>query len=49
MTVATATYLINELLTSTDPEVRQLAENYDWVFVPVINVDGYAYTHSHVS
>lgn len=48
VTVATATYLLNELLTSNDEEVKKMAENYDWVFVPVLNVDGYAYTHSHV-
>lgn len=39
---------MNELITSTDPEVRQLADSFDFVFVPVVNVDGYAYTHSHV-
>nr|ABA29649.1 carboxypeptidase A [Mayetiola destructor] len=47
ITAATATYLLNELLTSTEPEVIELAQNFDWVFVPVFNVDGYAYTHHH--
>ncbi|XP_031623242.1 zinc carboxypeptidase-like [Contarinia nasturtii] len=47
VTQATATYFLNELLTSSDAEIRQLADNYDWVFVPVVNVDGYAYTHSN--
>ncbi|XP_075152272.1 zinc carboxypeptidase-like [Haematobia irritans] len=45
ITSATATWLINELLTSEDEEVRQLAENYDWYIVPVLNVDGFVYTH----
>lgn len=49
ITVATATYLLNELLTSNDPENRYLADNYDWVIVPVVNVDGYVYTHTRVS
>ncbi|XP_055308561.1 uncharacterized protein LOC129572592 [Sitodiplosis mosellana] len=46
VTVATATYILNELLTSDDAEIRKLADSYDWVFVPVTNVDGYQYTHS---
>lgn len=49
ITVATATYILNELLTSNDPEVRDLATKYDWVFIPVVNVDGYVYSHSSVS
>ncbi|XP_055295139.1 zinc carboxypeptidase-like [Sitodiplosis mosellana] len=47
VTVATATYFLNELLTSDDGEIRKLANNYDWVFVPVVNVDGFAYSHSN--
>ncbi|XP_028897441.2 zinc carboxypeptidase [Zeugodacus cucurbitae] len=46
ITSATATWLINELLTSTDANVRKLAENHDWYIVPVLNVDGFAYTHT---
>lgn len=49
ITAATATYVLNEFLTSGDPEVQALTENYDWVFIPVFNVDGYSYTHSDVS
>ena len=49
ITVATATYILNEFLTSNDPEVQALAESYDWIFVPIVNVDGYSYTHSTVS
>lgn len=48
VTVATATYFLNELLTSSDPSIVDLAQNYDWVFVPVLNVDGYSYTHTRV-
>lgn len=46
--VATATYLLNELLTSQDVEIRNLVDSYDWVIVPVANVDGYVYTHQTV-
>ncbi|EDW52014.1 zinc carboxypeptidase [Drosophila sechellia] len=45
ITSATATWLINEFLTSTDELVRDLAENHDWYIVPVLNVDGFVYTH----
>lgn len=41
---ATATYFLNELLTSTDPDIVRVAENYDWIIFPVINPDGYVYT-----
>lgn len=44
---ATSTYILNELLTSTDPAVRDIAENFDWYIFPVTNPDGYAYTHSN--
>lgn len=35
-------------MTSNDPETKQLAENYDFVIIPVVNVDGYQYSHSSV-
>lgn len=46
ISTATVTWIMNEFLTSTDPEVKQLASTYEWFFFPVINVDGYAYTWS---
>ncbi|XP_055697296.1 zinc carboxypeptidase-like [Phlebotomus papatasi] len=42
---ATTTWIINELLTSTDPEIRHIAENYDWYIFPITNPDGYRYSH----
>lgn len=48
ISAATATFILNELLTSNDPEIQEMTENYDWIFVPVVNVDGYEYTHSNV-
>ncbi|XP_034100637.1 zinc carboxypeptidase-like [Drosophila albomicans] len=45
ITSATATWFINELLSSDDELIREIAENYDWYIVPVLNVDGFAYTH----
>lgn len=44
ITSATSTWLLNELLTSTDPVVQNLSTVYDWYFVPIVNVDGFIYT-----
>ncbi|XP_012279419.1 zinc carboxypeptidase-like [Orussus abietinus] len=46
ITPATVTYFLNELLTSKDPEVRELAERHDWYIFPVFNPDGYIFTHT---
>ncbi|KAH8293121.1 hypothetical protein KR044_005422 [Drosophila immigrans] len=45
ITSASATWFINELLSSQETEVRNLAESYDWYIVPVFNVDGFEYSH----
>lgn len=47
--VATSTYILNQLLTSTDASIRAIAENYNWYIFPVANPDGYSYTHTTVS
>ncbi|XP_039431184.1 zinc carboxypeptidase-like isoform X1 [Culex pipiens pallens] len=41
---ATATFILNQLITSTDPRIVNLATNYDWFFFPVVNPDGYKFT-----
>lgn len=46
ITTASTTWIINELLTSEDEEIKLLAERYEWYFVPVLNVDGFVYTWS---
>lgn len=48
ITAATATYFLNELLTSRDAQIKAMAKNFDWVFVPIVNVDGYEYSHKKV-
>nr|ABV44738.1 carboxypeptidase A-like protein [Phlebotomus papatasi] len=45
ITPATTVFLVNELLTSTDPDVRYLAENFTWYILPSVNPDGYVHTH----
>ncbi|CAD6208967.1 GSCOCG00010780001-RA-CDS [Cotesia congregata] len=49
ITSATVTFILNELLTSQQTEVRELAEKHDWYIFPVFNPDGFAYTHDKVS
>lgn len=46
ISVAAMTYILNQLLISTDPEVIQIAQNYDWYIFPVTNPDGYEFTHT---
>ena len=45
---ATVTYIINEFLTSTDEDVKFLAEAFIWHIFPVTNPDGYSYTMTNV-
>jgi len=42
---AVATYVINELLTSNEPEVVKISEDFDLYIMPVMNPDGYVYAH----
>jgi len=41
-------YILHQLLTSQDPNVRYVADNHNWFIFPVFNPDGYAYTFSEV-
>lgn len=49
ITPATVTWVVKELLTSTDPDVRFMAENLEWHVFPVVNPDGYVYTWNTVN
>ncbi|XP_065074966.1 zinc carboxypeptidase-like isoform X2 [Ochlerotatus camptorhynchus] len=40
----TVTFILNQLLTSTDPKIVQLSNDYDWIFFPTVNPDGYKFT-----
>uniref|UniRef100_A0A0C9RW76 Zinc carboxypeptidase A 1 n=1 Tax=Fopius arisanus TaxID=64838 RepID=A0A0C9RW76_9HYME len=46
ITAATVTYILNQLLTSQDPIIRELADRHDWYIFPVFNPDGYVFTHT---
>lgn len=41
---ATATFILDKLLTSEEKDVKDIAQNFDWIFFPVINPDGYKAT-----
>jgi hypothetical protein len=43
---AVTTWILNQLLTSKDTNVRQIADTHDWYFVPVFNPDGFVYSHT---
>uniref|UniRef100_A0A1I8P7Y9 Peptidase M14 domain-containing protein n=1 Tax=Stomoxys calcitrans TaxID=35570 RepID=A0A1I8P7Y9_STOCA len=42
---ATSTCFFNNLLNSQDEQFKQLLLDYDWIYVPIVNPDGFAYTH----
>uniref|UniRef100_A0A336MSM3 Zinc carboxypeptidase A 1 n=1 Tax=Culicoides sonorensis TaxID=179676 RepID=A0A336MSM3_CULSO len=46
ITSATVTWIMNELLNSNDTAVRDIAENIDWYIIPVLNVDGFEFSHT---
>jgi len=43
---ALATWILNQLLTSKDADIRFIAENFDWYVFPSVNPDGYQYSHT---
>ncbi|EFN83245.1 zinc carboxypeptidase [Harpegnathos saltator] len=43
---AAVMYLLHQLLNSTNADVRNMAENYDWYIFPSFNPDGYEYTQT---
>lgn len=42
---AAGTCFFDNMLRATNPELVNLLENYDWIFVPVLNPDGFKYSH----
>lgn len=49
ITMSTACYIINELLTSNENATVSAARAFDWYIFPVTNPDGYVWTHESVS
>jgi len=44
ISTATVMYILHQLLSSEDPNVRYIADNHNWIIFPIFNPDGYAYT-----
>lgn len=42
---ATVTFILNQLINSEDAQIQRLTEEYDWIVVPMVNPDGFVYTH----
>jgi len=45
ITTTTCLWIIDSLL-NTDPDGRSLIEDFQWFIVPILNVDGYDFTHT---
>ncbi|XP_071639658.1 zinc carboxypeptidase-like [Temnothorax longispinosus] len=41
----TVMYILHQLLTSEDSDVRYVADNHNWFIFPVFNPDGYVFSH----
>ncbi|KAJ9590275.1 hypothetical protein L9F63_027886 [Diploptera punctata] len=46
ITPAAVTYILNKLLTSEDPTIKDLAQSYDYYIFPSVNPDGYVFSHT---
>lgn len=46
--ISTCIYVARELVLkyTTDDSVKHLVDKLEWIIIPVVNIDGYAYTHS---
>ncbi|XP_023160443.2 zinc carboxypeptidase [Drosophila hydei] len=42
---ATVTFILNQLINSEDDDIQRLTEEFDWIVVPMVNPDGFVYTH----
>ncbi|KAJ8927938.1 hypothetical protein NQ314_019569 [Rhamnusium bicolor] len=46
VTSAVSSYILNEILTSTNETVRRMATSHDWYVFPIFNPDGFVYSHT---
>lgn len=49
VTTQTALYAIHRLIEDLKTEDRDLIEGIDWIIFPVVNPDGYEFSHTTVS
>jgi len=45
LSTATALKILNHVVVNQDRKVKRLRSRYDWYIAPVLNPDGYVYTH----
>ena len=45
---SSACFLINELLNSRNSDIQAAARDYDWYIFPIVNPDGYVWSHEQV-
>lgn len=49
ISIAFVTYFLHRILTANEnTALKDIAESYEWFFVPVLNPDGYEHTHLKV-
>jgi len=46
LSTSTALKIIHHLMTNNDKKLKRLRSRYDWYIAPVLNPDGYVYTHT---
>ncbi|XP_011872365.1 PREDICTED: zinc carboxypeptidase-like isoform X2 [Vollenhovia emeryi] len=46
ISTTTVMYILHQLLTTDNLDIRDLAESHDWYIFPLFNPDGYVYTHN---
>lgn len=46
ISTAACVWMINELLTSSDPNTKDLTDNIEFQIIPSVNPDGYQWTHA---
>ncbi|XP_041977468.1 zinc carboxypeptidase-like [Aricia agestis] len=44
---ATTTYFVHQLLTSANPNITRLRDQFDWRIFPTVNPDGYQYSYRY--
>lgn len=48
VTTPVALYSVHRLVEDLRSEDRDLLEDVDWIILPLVNPDGYEYSHTHV-
>lgn len=44
ISTATATFILNQLVSSDENDIQEIAHDYDWIVFPIVNPDGYKFS-----